>query len=259
VEEQNTKERRTAFSVALLLTWIAGLVDAIGFLSFARIYTANMSGNSVALGIALGQQSWSMAFFRFWPVLIYTVGLLLGRVILEIGALLRIRRIATFVFLLECAVLGLAALVGDSAHAFRYDLATYGAVALLAFAMGAQNAALTRFSSMTLHTGFVTGTLLKASSEAVKVITWIWERLRAGDRLKQTLRGAVSRDPFRLSLFLWITWLAYVFGAVLGTLGAGVIKANAVVLAVAGLLFLVGVDLCHPLAVQDETQQDKDS
>lgn len=62
---------RVALSVALALTWIAGVVDAIGFLSFAQIYTANMSGNSVAFGIALAEQNWPKAFLRFWPVLLY--------------------------------------------------------------------------------------------------------------------------------------------------------------------------------------------
>lgn len=125
--------------------------------------------------------------------------------------------------------------------------------------MGTQNAALTRFSSLTLHTGFVTGTLLKANSELVKALTWIWERARTGQTLASSIASGMRQDSARLSLFLWITWSSYVVGAAVGAFGVHAVKADAVLIAIAGLILLMAVDLRQPLAVQDETQQDKNT
>ena len=47
---------RAQIYIAGFLTWIAGFVDAVGFLALVQIYTANMSGNSVAIGIRLWNQ-----------------------------------------------------------------------------------------------------------------------------------------------------------------------------------------------------------
>ncbi|MBV9760400.1 MAG: DUF1275 family protein [Acidobacteriaceae bacterium] len=47
---------RIAISSCCIITWLAGYVDAVGFLSLSHIYTANMSGNSVAVGIQLASR-----------------------------------------------------------------------------------------------------------------------------------------------------------------------------------------------------------
>lgn len=39
----------------LILTWAAGCVDAISYLGLDRVFTAMMTGNTVLLGLALGQ------------------------------------------------------------------------------------------------------------------------------------------------------------------------------------------------------------
>src|SRR5436305_13409482 len=152
-------QRLIELSVATFLTCIAGFVDAAGFLAFARVYTANMSGNSVALGIAISQRNWTTALFRFWPVLFYVFGLVFGRALLAIGARRNTRHIASTAFGSEVLLLLLALFVGTVSPA-AIPGRQYLAIALLASAMGIQNSTLTRFSSLTLHTGFVTGSLV---------------------------------------------------------------------------------------------------
>ncbi len=39
----------------LVLAWAAGSLDAIGYLGLGHVFTANMTGNAVLLGLALGQ------------------------------------------------------------------------------------------------------------------------------------------------------------------------------------------------------------
>ena len=44
--------------MAALLTCVGGYVDSIGYLHLGQIYVANMSGNSVALGIHSAWLDW---------------------------------------------------------------------------------------------------------------------------------------------------------------------------------------------------------
>lgn len=51
------------------LTWSAGFLDAISFLGLGNVFTANMTGNTILLGIALGRGDLPGRFGRClrWP------------------------------------------------------------------------------------------------------------------------------------------------------------------------------------------------
>jgi uncharacterized membrane protein YoaK (UPF0700 family) len=49
-------ERHRRDILLLVLTWAAGSVDAISFLALGRVFTANMTGNTVLLGLHLAQE-----------------------------------------------------------------------------------------------------------------------------------------------------------------------------------------------------------
>src|SRR5438270_10916935 len=123
---------------------------------------------------------------------------------------------------------------------------------MLAIAMGIQNAVLTRFSSLTLHTGFVTGTLLKGAEQLVQFGAWMWDALRGGQRLHEVLVESRRQSTLRGALLLAITWMAYVLGAGSGALSRKTLHANSLLIAIAGLGFLIMVDFHSPLASQDE-------
>jgi len=42
-------------TMILILAWAAGSLDAIGYLGLGHVFTANMTGNAVLFGLALGQ------------------------------------------------------------------------------------------------------------------------------------------------------------------------------------------------------------
>src|SRR5215472_15796501 len=48
-------------ALVLLLAFTAGCVDAVSYLGLGHIFTANMTGNTVLLGLALGQAQWFAA------------------------------------------------------------------------------------------------------------------------------------------------------------------------------------------------------
>lgn len=239
---------KTPLVVAALLTWVAGYVDAVGFISLGRIYTANMSGNSVAVGIQVSGESWFEMFRRLWPVLTYVLGLLLCRILLEADARQPIRAVASIAFALEIAFLVPVCIAGAMPHGPAPNL-QFAFVALLAVAMGAQNGALTRFSSLTLHTGFVTGTLVKFAEHFAKYLVQVFDRMRG--------RKAPDNKPFRVSAILLGIYLAYVAGAACGGFTHYVLKLRALVVPVGCLVALIAIDLRQPLAVEEKQKQAK--
>ncbi|HEX4593115.1 MAG TPA: DUF1275 family protein, partial [Bryobacteraceae bacterium] len=44
----------TVFSVLLVMTAVSGVVDAVSFIALGHVFTANMTGNVVFLGFAIG-------------------------------------------------------------------------------------------------------------------------------------------------------------------------------------------------------------
>lgn len=232
--------------IAALLTWVAGFVDAVGFISLGRIYTANMSGNSVSIGIQISGQDWFEMFRRLWPVIVYVLGLLLCRILLECGARQRIRSVGSIVFVCEIVLLAPVCIAGAMPGGAAPDL-QFAFVALLALAMGAQNGALTRFSSLTLHTGFVTGTLLKFAEQFAKYLMQVFDRLRG--------KESPDKKPLRVSAWLLGIYLAYVTGAACGGFTHHVWKLRAFIVPIGCFVLLIAVDLWRPLAVQDQERQ----
>jgi len=236
--------------IAAFLTWNAGFVDAVGFVSLGHIYTANMSGNSIAVGIQSASQDWPETIRRFWPVLLYVVGLLFCRLLIEFGARERIRSIAAVSFLCEIVLLLPVFL---SPVASPPTLLAFGFVALLAAAMGVQNAAVTHFSTITLHTGFVTGTLVKFAEYGAKYLGWLFDQTRLpGHSLLGVLQASARQEHFRLTLYLGGIWICYVAGASCGALGDHSFQFKSLVVPIAGLALLTVLDLYAPFAQREE-------
>jgi uncharacterized membrane protein YoaK (UPF0700 family) len=136
----------------LLLTGAAGYVDAVSYLALGRVFTANMTGNTVLLGLALVQRDGGA---------IIRTALALGAFVAgaAIGAWLVHRsegpaewpRGVTIALGIECVLL--AALAADRSAML------VGRVALAALAMGIQSAAARRLDVFGIATTFVTGTL----------------------------------------------------------------------------------------------------
>ena len=248
-------QRNRRLTLAASLTWIAGFVDAVGFLSLGHIYTANMSGNTVAIGIQSVSQDWAETLRRITPVAAYFLGLLFCRLLIEFGARKRVRSIATVAICCEIALLiPVFAIPGVRADtAINLSLAYVG---LLALAMGIQNGALTHFSTLTLHTGFVTGTLVKCAERTAKYLTWAFDEVVEHRRsLAAVIRGSGKEKQFQLSAWLSLIWLAYVAGAVCGAFSDYRFSLRSLIVPIAALLGVVAMDLRNPLALKDEQEQ----
>ncbi len=243
--------------LAAFLTWIAGFVDAVGYISLGHIYTANMSGNTVAIGIHAVSREWAEMLWRIWPVVTYFGGLLFCRLLITYGARRRIRRIATPALLFEVGLLLPVCLIQGSIKHPTAEL-SFVYVGLLAVAMGIQNAALTHFSTLTVHTGFVTGTLLKSAENAAKYLTWVWDQVRRHEQpLNLIIRRSGQQRAFLMMVWLCLIWAAYVIGACCGAFGDHTFSLRSLLVPIVCLGGVSAVDLNRPLAVREEEEQSK--
>ena len=208
--------RPSAYGTAFPLAWVAGYVDAVGFLTLAGLFVAHMSGNTVRLGVFVGGGDWSLAAQRFVPIVVFTLGVIAGIVLCEAlsrrsipvpARVLGIEAVLLLVFML----VGRAVLGSDSAPAGSWDYYLLAIVAVLA--MGLQNVALRRVAGLPIHTTFVTGMLTYVGEEVVR--GWYARRdlQRAGVARN---RDDDAHVAFRRARLHGGVWLSYLAGGVLG-------------------------------------------
>jgi uncharacterized membrane protein YoaK (UPF0700 family) len=182
----------------LTLTVVTGVVDAVSILALGRVFVANMTGNVVfsafavvgAPGFSLSASLFALAGFLVGA---YAGGRLIARTAADRGALLRAGAGAEFG--LAAAVLLIAGLSGDpgvshgtlqlgngASGAFGAGV-TDALAALLAAAMGVQNAVARKLAVPDLTTTVLTMTL-----------TGIGADIRAAFRGEGTTRAATRGD-----------------------------------------------------------------
>lgn len=196
----------TARDVMLtLLAVAAGCLDAVGFLGLGQVLVAAMTGNTVLLGIALGQADAQQALRATVSLVGFVAGAFVGAAIVDRDAQETIWSPAvTWALALELAILVVLALAwhllegrGDWTVDYRYPL-----IVAAGFTMGLQSAAAHRIGVPGVATTYVTGTL---TSLASRVVGW----LRTPDTAAPNVRARKVGAP-------WLApsvWIAYGAGA----------------------------------------------
>ena len=195
---------------ATILTVIAGIADAVGYITMGGVFAANMTGNTVLAGIAAAQRNYTDAWRHLAPLLAFFVGAMLSRL------LLRLTHKPTAGLLVEAALLAIVGFL---------TLDREVAVMIVAVAMGVQASAITHFAGSAVSTVVVTSTLARTADALL-------DRLWSGEK-KQL--PAVTNLPL-----LGFTWMGYLVGAVAGTLLLAVMPYPLLVpVALLGLLLLL--------------------
>jgi uncharacterized membrane protein YoaK (UPF0700 family) len=146
--------------MVLMLTWAAGGIDAISYLGLGRVFTANMTGNAVLLGLALGQGH-GLAAVRS---ILALVGFVLG---VAIGAIIAERsptegdwpKAVSRALAVECLVLAFFAIAWHLPRGTQSEQSFYALITLSAVAMGIQSAAIRLLNVPGISTTYITGTL----------------------------------------------------------------------------------------------------
>lgn len=247
----NTGQKAT---VALLVTWVAGLVDTLGFLMISEILTGNMTGNTLRVAVASAELDWNTAAHRFWPVLMFVAGLIISACIHEAGARLGILQTSGIVFFLEAVLLAGVIALFPSGHfqvASIFSPVFYPAVAMLAIGMGLQNATVTRVGALSIRTTHTTGTLSEFAEGFSQFLFWMFDRQRKG---KDVFPLAKKTKPFRETVMMAGLWIAFFAGGICAAFAGKRYGALALLPGIAILLLLAGIDMVRPIASSQEHQ-----
>jgi len=178
----------------LALALVGGIVDAFSYLGLGKVFTANMTGNTVLLAIAVATGHGTAAAHSAVALGGFCVGVAAGSAVVRRGprwprsvaALLGLEAVALAVVLLLWVIRGVPPV--------RYEL-----IAVAGVGMGAQSAAV-RFSDVTgVNTTFMTSTLMNAIA-------------------RMTLRLRGIRDGDEGPMLPAAAWLMYGIAALVGAL-----------------------------------------
>lgn len=190
---RNHLRRGVAISVrplaqATILTTVAGIADAIGYITMGGVFAANMTGNTVLAGIDIAKGNHLGAWHHLTPLVAFFAGAMLARV------MIRQLKAPTAGILLEAALIAIVGFL---------HLDTEPAVMIVSFAMGLQASTITSFAGHAVSTVVVTSTLARTADAAV-------------DRLWP---GSATPPPSAVNTWLLaLTWTGYLAGAVSGGL-----------------------------------------
>lgn len=245
-------------AVALSLTTVGGFVDAVGYIALFEVFTANMSGNSIHVGMYFAQQNWMNLLRPLCAIVSYVVGMALARTTVEIAGRAGFRRIAALTLSVEALLLALFAHATPAMHLGQIidqqSPVYFTLVALLAFAMGLQTGTLTHIGALTVYTTFVTGTLTKMTESFTRVLFWAYDHIRQIGT-SHIVRHALGQKDVQEGAMLASTWTCYVLGAALGTVLKMKWELRALYVPVVVLAGFVLVDLLRPIDVEEEQHQ----
>lgn len=131
-----------------VLAFIAGLVNAVGYLGFRHESISNMTGNTSLLGVALGQADGGEAMHWTLAIAAFVLGTMLSGMIVQQSTLKLGRRYGV-ALMLESLLLFVAIPMLDASNSTGLYLAST--------AMGLQNGMVSAYSGALIRTTHVTG------------------------------------------------------------------------------------------------------
>jgi uncharacterized membrane protein YoaK (UPF0700 family) len=247
----------TKSAVALSLTFIAGITDVVGFLTLHHVFTAHVSGTTAHLGIDVVGRRWSEVAIAATVVGAFLLGSVMGRVIIEIGAQTRFRRIASITFAVEAFLLILFVIDSQTAVVPSSEASLVRVAWLLGSlgcAMGIQTATVTRIGSLTIHTTFVTGMINKLAQLLSHILFETYYLHRVELHRQAHYRGLRDSTASQ-AVFIAGIWIVFLSGCVAGTALDARFGPSALYLAVFMLACVVATDWIRPLSLEEEKDQ----
>ncbi len=230
---------------AILLAWIAGFVDALGYLALAKVFTAHMSGNAAAVGAQLGSGNWHEAMVRGLAIPAFILGIAIGT---ATEALVR-RWVASklaIAFALEISLLVCFMAIEPGAGGRSPNPGSLGyfvRVWLLTLAMGIQSATLRHAGGMRVRTTYVSGMLTNMTESGVMYLMQLW----GGQNDRQSPGASTDSAPLGPhAINFGLIFLSFLIGGICGGYAQVSWGSLALVAPCAGLLFLVVKDLSAP-------------
>ena len=159
--------RRQTVAALLTLTFVTGLVDAVSYLRLGHVFVANMTGNVVFLGFSADPRSGLSAAASVIAIAGFVLGAFAGGRAAHHLAARHLRAWLAGAFAAEALIIGaVAALAGVGLLPYAGD-GRFATIAILAAALGVQNATVRHLGAPDLTTTVLTLTLTGLSADSV--------------------------------------------------------------------------------------------
>lgn len=214
---QNLLRRRHALVV--VLTFLTGSADAVGFLALGGAFSSVMTGNMVLLGLSAGRGDADLALTSGCAIASFITGVLAGARLAgsaQPNDPVWPRRV-TRTLVLELLVFVVLLVVWVANLPSRSEQVDLGVLMLSAAALGVQSSAVQRFGVPGLSSTYLTGTLTSL------------------------IAGVAARSPWRSLRPKAHVLLALITGAAVGALIALHLPAWSPVLLIVPLVFVIAV------------------
>ena len=214
-------DSRASLDVRLLLmmtlTFVTGILDAVGYLGLDRIFTGNMTGNIVILGMGIASEDNLPVAGPLAALIAYLAGAALA------GRLLRHhpktwRPITTALLLTNAGVLAVVAITLATVDVGGASLGAIGIASALAALMGAQAATARMLAVPDMTTVVVTSTMTAYASETLFMPGSAWLTHRRLWAIVAIFAGALTG-----ALALKIHLSVPIFGAAAATAAVAIL------------------------------------
>lgn len=168
--KQISTSSSTWFDIMLiLLAAVAGSIDVMSYYKLGHVFTANMTGNTILLGLSIGQGKVASSLHSLAALAGFFTGAFIGAFIVENSK----RGWSYYITLsisIESLIIFILVLIWFEEKLPMDRLVLYSSIALSAIAMGIQSATVRHLNIPGVVTTFITGTITSIGMSAINGI-----------------------------------------------------------------------------------------
>jgi uncharacterized membrane protein YoaK (UPF0700 family) len=150
----------------ILMASVAGSIDVMSYYRLGHVFTANMTGNTILLGLSIGQGKLASSLHSLAALAGFFSGALAGALIVENKK----KGWSYYITLsvgIECFIIFILALIWFEESTPLQNSTLYTSILLSAVAMGIQSATIRHLNIPGVVTTFITGTITSIGMSAV--------------------------------------------------------------------------------------------
>ena len=151
----------------VLLACVAASVDVMSYYRLGNVFTANMTGNTILLGISIGQGNVASSLHRFAALSGFFTGALVGAYIIE-NTKKAWSHYITLSISIETIIIFVLVLIWFIEGRVIHNPVLYISIVLAGISMGIQSATIRHLNIPGIVTTFLTGTITSIGMSMVK-------------------------------------------------------------------------------------------
>jgi len=237
--------------LAITLAWIAGYTNILTLI-ICGTATSHISGTLSQWGRDLVEGKWSLTLFTSFLLITFLLGAVFSGLCTEGGRRRGWESIYVLPMAFQLVFLALFAILielnGDAGRSL--ESMTYVLTGVASFAMGLQNATITRISGGVVRTTHMTGVFTDLGIELVHTAYWIRDRYsRPNEPGAPSLLTRLRSQPSAMRVVLLLSVSAsFALGAGLGAIAWGSIPRWSMFPPVLFLLWIIYQDITLPIS-----------